>query len=117
MLQQLIVESVRLSAAKAMHDPVGLQQYFQARMSECKILTQRDQPPADMWPGILVGSLLASLALSSFFGILQARSGAAACRYLCFSLYTLKPRVGARCGSVDCDHRQISHTQHKSNVS
>ena len=57
LVQQLIVESVRLSAAKAMHDPVGLQQYFQARLSECKILTQQEEPPPDMWPGILVTSI------------------------------------------------------------
>ena len=52
--QALVIESVRLAAAKSLLDPLGLQQVFQARMRECRILTQRTEPTPDMWPNILV---------------------------------------------------------------
>ena len=58
-MQGLVIESVRLAAAKALYDPVGLQQVFQARMRECKILTQRTEPLPDMWPNILVSTFAA----------------------------------------------------------
>lgn len=53
-----MIESVRLAAAKALYDPIGLQQVYQARMRECRILTQRTEPPPDMWPTILVSTPL-----------------------------------------------------------
>ena len=62
-MQGLVIESVRLAAAKALLDPVGLQQVFQARMRECRIITQRTEPLPDMWPNILVRALHAHLCL------------------------------------------------------
>ncbi len=53
-----MIESVRLAAAKSLLDPLGMQQVFQARIRECRILTQRSQPAADMWPRIVVSHLL-----------------------------------------------------------
>ena len=55
-MQGLVIESVRLAAAKSLLDPLGLQQVFQARIRECKIITQRSEPAADMWPNILVSA-------------------------------------------------------------
>ncbi|DBA98669.1 hypothetical protein WJX77_005455 [Trebouxia sp. C0004] len=52
-VEALVIESVRLAAAKSLLDPLGMQQVFQARIRECRILTQRSQPAADMWPTIL----------------------------------------------------------------
>ncbi|KAA6420245.1 MAG: heat shock STI-like [Trebouxia sp. A1-2] len=52
-VEGLVIESVRLAAAKSLLDPLGMQQVFQARIRECRILTQRSQPAADMWPRIL----------------------------------------------------------------
>ncbi len=57
-----MIESVRLAAAKSLLDPLGMQQVFQARIRECRILTQRSQPAADMWPNILVSHLLVGKA-------------------------------------------------------
>lgn len=62
-MQGLVIESVRLAAAKALLDPVGLQQVFQARMRDCRIITQRTEPLPDMWPNILVRALHAHLCL------------------------------------------------------
>ncbi len=61
-MQALVIESVRLAAAKSLLDPVGLQQVFQARMRECRILTQRTEPTPDMWPNILVSDITALLS-------------------------------------------------------
>ena len=58
-VEALVIESVRLAAAKSLLDPVGLQQVFQARMRECRLLTQRSEPVAEMWPNILVRNRVA----------------------------------------------------------
>ena len=64
-VEALVIESVQLAAAKSLLDPVGLQQVFQARMRECRLLTQRSEPVAEMWPNILVSLLIVIVRMSA----------------------------------------------------